>query len=469
MDTTLTIALTTLITATLTALVVWLVISRRLQSALAEQRERATRAEAALETERATFATQREQVARAEAALEAERAAIVEQRERATRAETALEVTNTAHTDKIAALQDAEQRLRETFTSLSGEALKASSVQFLQLAEERLLRQQEAARTDLSGLVTPLRETLTRQEQQVKLLEDARQKDYGSLDALIQQMREGQSALQSETSRLVSALSKPQVRGRWGELQLKRLVELAGMQAHCDFDEQVTVSGADGSQRVDMVVRLPNQRCIAIDAKMSLGAFEDALQADESQRPERLKLYASQVRGHIDTMAKRAYHQALAGAYEFTVIFIPGELFYHVALEYDHTLLDYALGKGIILASPTTLIALLKSAVMGWREAQLAADARKIQQIGVELYERLNVVVKHLSALGKNLTQSVTAYNSAVGSVESRLLVSARRMHGMGIGGAELPELAVLGVLPNAFSQPGLLDEMSVQEPLAAD
>ncbi len=409
--------------------------------------------------EHAALAEQRERTARAETALEAAQTVLATQRERAARAEAALATTQTAHAEKIVALQQIELRMRDTFANLSGEALKASNVQFLQLAEERMQRQQQAVKSDLSGLVNPLRETLARQELQVRALEESRQSAYGSLDALLKELRQSQSALQSETGRLVSALSKPQVRGRWGELQLKRLVEMAGMQEHCDFDEQVTISGADGPQRLDMVIRLPNRRCIVIDSKMSLGAFEDALQVDEHQRPERLKLYANQVRGHVDTMAKRAYHKSLDGAYEFTVIFIPGELFYHAALEYDHTLLDYALEKGIILASPNTLIALLKSAVMGWREAQLAADARKIQLIGVEVYDRLSVVVKHLTTLGKNLTQSVTAYNSAVGSVETRLLVSARRMRGMGISSTELPELAALDVLPNAFSQPELLGE----------
>ncbi|NTW03962.1 MAG: DNA recombination protein RmuC, partial [Oscillochloris sp.] len=195
------------------------------------------------------------------------------------------------------------------------------------------------------------------------------------------------------------------------------------------------------------------------DAKVPVGAFDDALQLDDTQRPERLKLYARHVHDHIDTMAKRAYHKSVEGAYEFTVVFIPGDLFYHAALEYDHTLLDYARGKSIILASPNTLIALLKSAVMGWREAQLATEARKIQQIGTELYKRMNVVVGHLSKLGKNLTQSVTAYNDTVGSIESRLLASARKMHGIGVGKAELPEIANLGETVRGFSQPELLGE----------
>lgn len=378
-------------------------------------------------------------------------------REQAIRAEAALEAANRAHAEKIAALQDAEQRLRDSFASLSSEALQASSAQFLQLAEERLQRQQQAARSDLTSLVEPLRETLTRQELQVKALEEARQTAYGGLDALLKEMRLGQSALQSETSRLVNALGRPQVRGRWGELQLERLVELAGMQNHCDFGEQVTISTAEGQQRLDMLVRLPNQRCIVIDAKVPMGAFDDALQADDSQRPERLKIYARQVRDHIDAMAKRAYHRSVEGAYEFTVIFIPGELFYHAALEYDHGLIDYALGKSIILASPNTLIALLKSAALGWKEAQLASEARKIQQIGSELYERLGTVIGHLSRLGRNLTQSVGAYNDAVGSIESRLLSSARKMHAMGVGKTELPELDGLGETVRAFSQPELL------------
>ncbi len=463
------LAITAIITAVISAGLVWFITTRQLhtlRAALGAQREQVARAEANLAAATSALGEQRTRMARTETNLEAVTIALGMQRERATRAETALEAANSAHADKLAALNDAEQRLHDSFTRLSGEALKASSAQFLQLAEERMLRQQQTAQSDLSSLVTPLRDTLSRQEQQVKLLEEARQRDYGSLDALLKAMQQSQDALQSETGRLVSALSKPQVRGRWGELQLKRLVELAGMQDHCDFEEQVTITSADGgSQRVDMVIRLPNQRCIVIDAKMALGAFEDALHADESQRPERLRHYANQVRGHVDTMAKRAYHKALPGAYEFTVIFIPGELFYHAALEYDHALLDYALEKSILLASPNTLIALLKSAVMGWREAQLATDARKIQQLGAEVYERLNVVVKHLTALGKNLSQSVTAYNGAVGSIESRLLVSARRMRGMGIGSADLPELAALDVLPNAFSQPELLGDSAASEP----
>lgn len=423
MDTLFPIILSALSAAALTTLLVWLIAARRIQA----------------------------------------------ERERAVRAEAMLEAATAAHAEKVVALQEAEQRLRDAFASLSTEALKASTEQFLHLAEERMGRQQQAARSDLSSLVEPLRETLTRQEQQVRALEEARQTAYGNIDALLKDMRQGQSALQNETGRLVNALGRPQVRGKWGELQLERLVELAGMQAHCDFGEQVTVTTEGGQQRLDMLVRLPNQRCIVIDAKVPMGAFDDALQVDDSQRPERLKLYARQVREHIDAMARRAYHKSVVGAYEFTVIFIPGELFYHAALEYDHTLLDYALGRGIILASPNTLIALLKSAAMGWREAQLAADARKIQLLGAEIYERLNTVVGHLGKLGKSLTQSVDAYNSAVGSIESRLLASARRMHSMGIGASELSELPGLGETIRAFSQPELLVERHPLEPGGAD
>lgn len=450
-DTSLLIILVAISSTALAAIITWLIAGRRLHA------------------ERTLLTEQRERTTRGEAALELAQAALADQRERAARAESALETAQAAHSEKIAALQDAEQRLRDAFASLSGDALKASSEQFLRLAEERMQRQQQAAKSDLTGLVEPLRETLARQEQQVRALEDARQTAYGSLNALLNEMRQGQSSLQSETGRLVNALGRPQVRGRWGELQLERLVELAGMQAHCDFGEQVTITSDSGQQRLDMLVRLPNQRCIVIDAKVPMGAFDDALQVDDSQRPERLKLYARQVRDHIDAMAKRAYHKSVDGAYEFTVIFIPGELFYHAALEYDHTLLDYALGKGVILASPNTLIALLKSAAMGWRETQLAADARKIQQIGAEVYERLNTVVVHLSKLGKNLTQSVDAYNAAVGSIESRLLASARRMHGMGVGSAELPEIPSLGETVRAFSQPELLVEDYTPEAHAAD
>ncbi|MBX0331541.1 DNA recombination protein RmuC [Oscillochloris sp. ZM17-4] len=382
------------------------------------------------------------------------------ERERAIRAETALEAANRAHAEKIGALQDAEQRMRDAFASLSGEALKASNEQFLQLAEERMQRQQQAAKSDLTSLVEPLRETLTRQEQQVKALEEARQAAYGGLDEVLRGLRQDQQSLRTQTDALTQSLRNPKVRGRWGEIQLRRLIELAGMLNHCDFEEQQSTTDADQKrQRPDLLVQLPNQRQIIVDAKVPLDRFLDALEAPEDQRSELFRQHARSIRGHVDEMAKRAYHKQFSAAHEFTVIFIPGEVFYQVALEHDHELLEYALTKNIILASPNTLIAVLKSAAMGWKETQLAADAQKIQQIGAEVYDRLNIVAGHLGKLGKNLTQSVSAYNDTVGSIESRLLASARKMHTMGVGNADLPEIASLGDTVRAISQPELLGE----------
>ena len=415
----LTILLTTVSSAAITALTVWVVASRR---------------------------------------VAAVSGLLTEQRERAIRAEAALEAAQTAHTEKIAALQDAEQRLRDSFANLSNEALRASSEQFLQLAEERMQRQQQTAKSDLSGLVEPLRETLSRQEQQVRALEQARQESYGGLDMLLKELRQDQQNLRAQTDALTQSLRNPRVRGRWGEIQLRRLIELAGMLDHCDFQEQFSVTDADQKrQRPDLLVRLPNQRQIIVDAKVPLERFLDALEAVEERRSELLREHAKSVRSHVDEMARRAYHKQLTNAHDFTVIFIPGEVFFQTALEHDHELLEYAFSKGVIIASPNTLMAVLKASAMGWREIQLAADARKIQQIGTEVYVRLIKVVEQLTKLGKNLNQSVDAYNSVVGSIESRVLVSARKMQAMGVSDEEIPSLDQLPSTVRVFSQPELL------------
>lgn len=375
------------------------------------------------------------------------------ERERAIRAESALEAAHHAHTQQVAMLHDAEQRVRDTFANLSNEALKASSTQFLQLAEEHLQRHQQTAKSDLSSLVEPLRNTLTRQEQHVKALEEARQIAYGSLDELLRGLRQDQQSLRTQTDTLARSLRNPQVRGRWGEIQLRRLIELAGMLNHCDFTEQATVSDPDRKhQRPDLYVSLPNKRGIIVDAKVPLERFLDAMEAPEPEREQYFREHARSIRNHVDEMAKRAYHKQFNDAHEFTVIFIPGEVFYQTALEYDHELLEYALRKDIILASPNTLIAVLKSAAMGWKETQLAADAHKIQETGREIYARMETVVEHMRKLGRNLTQSIEAYNTTVGSIEGRLLVSARKMHAQGIGSNELPELPPLHTAVRAIT-----------------
>jgi DNA recombination protein RmuC len=427
MDVTLSIMLATISSAIVAAASVWLIANRRLtvkRTALAEQRERAVKAESTLEAERA------------------------------------------AHIANVAALHNAEQHLRDAFASLSSEALKSSADQFLQLAQERMERQQQSAKSDLSALVEPLRTTLERQEQQVRALEEQRQHAYGTIEEQLRRMTEDQQRLQGETANLVKALRQPNVRGRWGEIQLRRVVELAGLSAQCDFYEQQTVGDDEsGRQRPDMQVRLPNQRQIVVDAKVPLEAYLAAIEApDEAQRAERLAAHARQVRQHVDAMSRREYQRKIDGAYDCVVLFIPGEVFYSAALEHDRELLEYAFGKSVILATPTTLIALLKAVALGWREARLSEEARTVKEEGEKLYRALGKVVEYIGDIGKGLEKSVASYNKTVGSIEARLLPSARRMCELEVSSELITEPKTLEEALRGFSKAELVHDMTDRE-----
>lgn len=367
--------------------------------------------------------------------------------ERAIRAETTLEAERAGHAATTTALQNAEHHLRESFAQLSNDALKTSTEQFLTLAHERLERQHQAARSDLTTLLDPLRTTLDQQRDHIATLEQRRERAYGSMDTAIADLKEGQRQLTHETNNLVKALSKPQVRGRWGEIQLRRVIEMAGMLEHCDFDTQVSTTTADATTRPDMIVRLPNDRQIIIDSKVPLTAFLEALDASDEQRADHFRRHARQVRQHIETMSKRNYPASFPEAYDFTVIFIPGETLYQTALEYDADLLDDAFNKSIILASPNTLIALLKAAAFGWRETRLAAETQTIRAEGEKIYRALSTIAEHLSKLGASLGKATNAYNSLIGSVETRLLPPARKMNELGIQETKsIPELTSIEI-----------------------
>jgi DNA recombination protein RmuC len=390
--------------------------------------------------------------------LKAEQTDLAAQRERAVRAEAALEAAQTAHADKLATLQDAQQQLRDTFASLSSAALKDNNEQFLQLAQERLGSHQQTAKNDLSALVNPLREALDRQEKQTLDIERIREQSYGSLTTLLDGLRQDQLNLRSQTDILSQSLRNPRVRGRWGEIQLRRLIELAGMLNHCDFEEQQSATDADQKrQRPDLIVQLPNGRQIIVDAKVPLDRFIDAMEAAEEQRADLFRNHAKAVRGHIDEMVRRAYHKQFDRAHEFTVIFIPGEVFYQTALEYDHELLEYGLGKNIIIASPNTLIAVLKSAALGWREVALSKEARTIQEEGRKLYESLSTLAEHLNKIGKGLSDAAKSYNSAIGSIEERMLPRARKLHELKLGAEEPTDLRTIESDLRVFSKPELV------------
>lgn len=331
--------------------------------------------------------------------------------------------------EKLGLLNDARQRLTEAFGELSKRALQEHT---------EVLR--KTAREDV---ITPIRESLVKVDEQIRALETARAGAYEGLKQQVLALTENTKQLASEANGLRDALRNPRVRGRWGEIQLRRVVELAGMQKYCDFDEQVSIEGEDGRLRPDLVVRLPNERLVIVDAKAPLENYLEALETtDEAQRVERLAQYARLVRSHIGKLGQKAYQSRLPGTPEFTILFLPGESFFAAAIEQDGGLLEAGAEQNVLVATPTTLIALLRAVASGWREQQLAENARKICDLGKELHQRLTTWSGHLARLGKSLGGSVDAYNDAVGSLEARVLVSARRFRELqAAAGEEIAEL----------------------------
>ncbi len=337
-------------------------------------------------------------------------------------------------------LEDSKKELTDTFSALSSSALKSSNEEFLNLAKESLGKILSETKGKLGehqmamdGIIKPLRETLKRYEEQIAHIEAKRRQDYGGIGEQLKLIMSTHQQLQRETSNLVTALKRPQVRGRWGELQLKRAVELAGMSAYCDFSEQTSIDTDKGRLRPDMVIHLPNERDIVVDAKVSLDAYLDAISAEsEENRNGYLKKHAQQIREHMNRLSQKAYWEQLESSPEFVVLFLPGESFFSAALENDRDLLEDGILKKIILSTPTTLITLLRAVAYGWRQEQMTKNAEEISRIGKELYERILVFVKHLDIVGNSLNKSVSAYNSAIGSLESRVLPSVRRFKELG-------------------------------------
>jgi DNA recombination protein RmuC len=358
-------------------------------------------------------------------------------------------------------LEEAKTRLTEAFRALAADALKSSNEDFLRLAEERFKAltqaatgELEARKTAVETLVQPLQQALEAYQKEARELEEKRLREISGVSRQLGDVALAQTALQRETANLVNALRAPQVRGRWGEIALRKTAELAGMTKYCDFDEQASVQTEGGRLRPDMIVHLPAQRDIVVDAKVALNAYLESLEASTPElREAALARHAQQVRMHVKRLASKEYWNQFPQAPDFVVLFIPGEVFFAAAAERDPDLLQDALSNQVLIATPTTFIGLLLTAAYGWRQEQIAENAQRISELGRQVHERLSVLVEHFAGVGRALEKSVEAYNKAVGSLETRVLPSARRFAELDPGsGRPIQGLEPIAQAPRALA-----------------
>jgi len=407
-------------------------------------------------------------------ALSAARDALAQSQQAEAAFRARLDVEQRSSAEKLAVLEKARDSLKDAFAAISADLLAQNNTRFLDLAREKFGELQATAISDLSSrqkaiddLVAPLRDSLTKVDAKLQDVDRDRATSHAALTEQIRSLAHAQMALQSETGRLARALRSPNVRGQWGELQLRRVLEAAGMLEGSHFEIKESVHGDDGRLTPDVVIKLPGGKHVVVDAKVALTAFLDAVECDDdAARAAKLRDHARQVKDHIVRLGNKGYWAHFQPAPDIVVMFVPGEALLSAALQSDQGLLEFSMSKGVMLASPLTLIALLRAIAYGWQQEKIARNAMEISDLGRQLYERIAKLAEHWENVGKSLAKAVTAYNGAVGTLESRVLVTARRLRDKGVSaGEELPDVEIVDTVPRPIGTPalaGLFDETDV-------